>query len=1052
MKQGTNQTRNRARGRVLLAAVSSLAAGIAAASGPAATVLVATGGVKAVSADGTARDLSRRSTVYAGDRLVTGSSARAQVKFSDGAIVSLKPRSELRIDQYAYEDGAASSVMSLIKGGFRTMTGAIGKLNKSAYKVNTPVATIGIRGTVYEADFDPESGLGMGVWDGGITACNDNGCLDLGTDVEHRFGFIPVDGSRGQGLNAPPEGLGDDESSDEVGGDGSIFDRLRSDMLDEDIVLFIPGDSAAIERQLLPFSGFAVVGQSAGSNPWGTADLLNVEFADVEQNAYIADLYGAGYGGYRDVWTLKSSTAAGYINSVAAYGGSASYASGYVNRYDYGVLGGTRVFFGSWYNYDNVSFGNYPLQPTDTLVPNAGMFVVGDWASPGDIATLTGSVNFLLRDVMALDGSGSSVYLAGQEGLMNIDMGSGAVSGNIDLADYSSNAWRLLFAGEYSAGDFDLSIVTDAGAPANGSYYTPAAGGPMAIAGNIDAAFVGSDGVDGVVGAFSVATIDNPVSASLQGVFGMELEVPYTGFAVASDDSGVNPWGSTRLLDVDWARVRHDNYYTVNDWSLSSPTLAGQFLNPVGYDYGQIGSAWLSYGDKGTQVYWGYWQGDGGVDLAAAPGEAGSTLLNGGAFVLSRESPEAVVQASLTGNTRFDLAGGAVVENGVAGSTTLSGDMFVNMDTGSVDGKLGLYNNSTFDAWTLAFDGTVSASGMNLDIVAGSDASGAGSYFAPFNWTDEGDYLGVDGSISASFIGLQEVDGIVGAFDVYTQDLLHTAQGVFVMERDPSYSGYAVVGNTNQWGPERLLQVSSAFVIGDYSSVSALALQSPTIGTDFSYINSASSFQSGQVFSTSVGYESSTQVYWGYWAAGSEMALSNDALDGTGPTLSNPGLFVLSSSTPDASVVQASLVGETEFTIDTVAVLENGITYGVPETYTGNMLVDLGSGSASGSLALTTVDANQWSLAYSGTASASGLNLNVIAGQDGVEANSYYLPFESSIALGVQGTIQASFVGSTEVHGIVGAFDVQTLDTTQSLQGVFAMDAPYTGGEVVIGN
>ena len=101
---------------------------------------------------GEVRTLRRRSYVRQGDTLSTGKQGGAQVKFNDGAQIALRRDSTLRIDEYRWqgeEDGEEKAVMSLVKGGFRTITGAIGKLNKSNYRVTSPYATIGIRGTHY---------------------------------------------------------------------------------------------------------------------------------------------------------------------------------------------------------------------------------------------------------------------------------------------------------------------------------------------------------------------------------------------------------------------------------------------------------------------------------------------------------------------------------------------------------------------------------------------------------------------------------------------------------------------------------------------------------------------------------------------------------------------------------------------------------------------------------------------------------------------------------------------------------------------------------------
>ena len=110
------------------------------------------GQLSAVGSNGKTRSLRRRSYVRQGDTLSTGANGGAQVKFNDGAQIALRRDSSLRIDEYRWQgnsDGSEKAVLSLVKGGFRTITGAIGKVNKANYRVSTPFATIGIRGTHY---------------------------------------------------------------------------------------------------------------------------------------------------------------------------------------------------------------------------------------------------------------------------------------------------------------------------------------------------------------------------------------------------------------------------------------------------------------------------------------------------------------------------------------------------------------------------------------------------------------------------------------------------------------------------------------------------------------------------------------------------------------------------------------------------------------------------------------------------------------------------------------------------------------------------------------
>lgn len=138
----------------------------------------AIGEVSATAPDGKVRALAKGAEINQGDTLNTGANGRAQVRFSDGAYSSFQPRSEFKIDQYHFEgksDGEEKGFFSLLKGGLRTITGAIGRANRKAYQVATPTATIGIRGTEYVAQLG--NSLNVSVGEGLIEVCNAGGCL-----------------------------------------------------------------------------------------------------------------------------------------------------------------------------------------------------------------------------------------------------------------------------------------------------------------------------------------------------------------------------------------------------------------------------------------------------------------------------------------------------------------------------------------------------------------------------------------------------------------------------------------------------------------------------------------------------------------------------------------------------------------------------------------------------------------------------------------------------------------------------------------------------------
>jgi FecR protein len=89
-----------------------------------------------------------------GDKLITTSSSEAVVKLMDGAVIAVRQNSEVVFTAYKFtpnDPGGSTSLIELVKGGFRKVTGLIGKTNPGAVKITTATATIGIRGTDFEA-------------------------------------------------------------------------------------------------------------------------------------------------------------------------------------------------------------------------------------------------------------------------------------------------------------------------------------------------------------------------------------------------------------------------------------------------------------------------------------------------------------------------------------------------------------------------------------------------------------------------------------------------------------------------------------------------------------------------------------------------------------------------------------------------------------------------------------------------------------------------------------------------------------------------------------
>lgn len=142
----------------LLFLASLLAAAAAWAGEVAGTVVNLSGPLLAKKPDGAVKVLSLKSQVEQGDTLVSEKDTYARIKFIDNSEITLRPNSQFKIENFSFDEGkpeSDSAVFSLVKGGLRAVTGTLGKRNHDKFGLNTPTATIGIRGTIFIAEYIP---------------------------------------------------------------------------------------------------------------------------------------------------------------------------------------------------------------------------------------------------------------------------------------------------------------------------------------------------------------------------------------------------------------------------------------------------------------------------------------------------------------------------------------------------------------------------------------------------------------------------------------------------------------------------------------------------------------------------------------------------------------------------------------------------------------------------------------------------------------------------------------------------------------------------------
>ena len=94
--------------------------------------------------------------VIPGDSIKTGSNSSVGLIFDDDTVVSLGPGSEMEIDEFLFNpaERQLSFVARMIKGTFSFITGQIAKLAPQKVILETPGATLGVRGTKFVVEVD----------------------------------------------------------------------------------------------------------------------------------------------------------------------------------------------------------------------------------------------------------------------------------------------------------------------------------------------------------------------------------------------------------------------------------------------------------------------------------------------------------------------------------------------------------------------------------------------------------------------------------------------------------------------------------------------------------------------------------------------------------------------------------------------------------------------------------------------------------------------------------------------------------------------------------
>ena len=408
--------------------------------------------------------LRRLSPVFQQDVLRSGSGARAQFRMIDNALINLQENSLLNLTEYKLDEasGEGSVLMDLISGGLRTFTGVVGKKDKKDYQLRTPIATIGIRGTMYEVEIVPD-GMYVGAWSGDIWIVSNSGRCDieLGDNFQDRFAFVDNQGVCRM-LQNIPEVFREGHSSDVEIEIAELSASGKTTFNDVEPLLENP-------QRELPFRGLAL-GQ--GSVPIGSGQADSVS----RSNPVIE----------------------------TASNGVVSSPNGVVTEFAQNI-GGYQLSWGRWNEY--VLSPELDGLPSPVDDANGLIWSTYQSSDAGVVASRIGEVRY--GNMMGGLAQSNMGAVSNVDVQMDVDFGDGSISNGALSARVPDHTWVAVFDGQVNDGQLDLEYNGGALVNAQTGAFTDASG-------QIVGDFIG-DAADAITGGFSMT--DDVNNNQIEGTF-----------------------------------------------------------------------------------------------------------------------------------------------------------------------------------------------------------------------------------------------------------------------------------------------------------------------------------------------------------------------------------------------------------------------------------------------------------------------------------------------------------------------------------------------------
>lgn len=137
-------------------------------------------------ANGTIETITSGTPIYEGDIVQTDANGAVNIVFLDETSMAVSANARLAIDEYTFDPATESGTtnFSVLRGLFVFTSGLIGRDDPDDVKIETPVGSIGIRGTIIAGEINPGGESNISVLEGAIVIRNGAGDITLSEQFE----------------------------------------------------------------------------------------------------------------------------------------------------------------------------------------------------------------------------------------------------------------------------------------------------------------------------------------------------------------------------------------------------------------------------------------------------------------------------------------------------------------------------------------------------------------------------------------------------------------------------------------------------------------------------------------------------------------------------------------------------------------------------------------------------------------------------------------------------------------------------------------------------